>query len=97
MWSVYFRHRTKPGLTERFEMFVCKKEVVNAYTELNDPAVQRQMFLNQAKVIYCNRISLMLCLVSILKSGSSFRIGHTNRLYGLVESELVIFGLFLIT
>lgn len=42
-------HREKPGLTERFELFVCKKEICNAYTELNDPAVQRQMFLNQAK------------------------------------------------
>jgi len=42
-------HRTKPGLTERFEMFVCRKEVCNAYTELNDPLVQRQMFSNQAK------------------------------------------------
>jgi lysyl-tRNA synthetase class 2 len=42
-------HRDKPGLTERFELFVCKKEICNAYTELNDPAVQRQMFLNQAQ------------------------------------------------
>lgn len=42
-------HRSIPGLTERFELFVCKKEICNAYTELNDPAVQRQMFQNQAK------------------------------------------------
>ena len=46
----FIRHRSKPGLTERFEMFVCRKEVCNAYTELNDPLVQRQMFANQAKV-----------------------------------------------
>lgn len=42
-------HRSLPGLTERFELFVMKKEVCNAYTELNDPAVQRQRFEQQAK------------------------------------------------
>lgn len=30
-------HRDKPFMTERFEAFVCKKEICNAYTELNDP------------------------------------------------------------
>ena len=42
------RHRSTPGLTERFELFVCQKEIVNAYTELNDPIVQRQRFQEQA-------------------------------------------------
>ncbi|CAB3230895.1 unnamed protein product [Arctia plantaginis] len=42
-------HRDVPGLTERFELFVMKKEVVNAYTELNDPATQRERFEQQAK------------------------------------------------
>jgi lysyl-tRNA synthetase class 2 len=28
-------HRSTPGLCERFEAFVCKKEIANAYTELN--------------------------------------------------------------
>ncbi|XP_046676604.1 lysine--tRNA ligase-like isoform X2 [Homalodisca vitripennis] len=42
-------HRSIPGLTERFELFVMKKEVCNAYTELNDPAVQRERFEQQAK------------------------------------------------
>lgn len=41
-------HRSIPGLTERFELFVMKKEICNAYTELNDPIVQRQRFEQQA-------------------------------------------------
>ena len=42
-------HRTAPGLCERFEAFVCKKEIVNAYTELNDPFDQRLRFEEQAR------------------------------------------------
>jgi len=42
-------HRSKPGLTERFECFVLEKEICNAYTELNMPAVQRARFAEQAK------------------------------------------------
>ncbi|CAH9131480.1 unnamed protein product [Cuscuta epithymum] len=42
-------HRSKPGLTERFELFVNKHELCNAYTELNDPFVQRQRFADQLK------------------------------------------------
>jgi len=42
-------HRSKQGLTERFEMFVNGKEICNAYTELNDPKRQLDCFMNQAK------------------------------------------------
>lgn len=41
-------HRSATGLTERFELFIMKKEICNAYTELNDPAVQRERFEQQA-------------------------------------------------
>lgn len=41
-------HRARPGLTERFECFIAKKEVVNCYTELNDPLDQRKRFEQQA-------------------------------------------------
>lgn len=42
-------HRSIPGLTERFELFVNTKEICNAYTELNNPDVQRERFTEQQK------------------------------------------------
>merc|ERR1712061_260351 len=42
-------HRSKAGVTERFEVFCCKKEICNAYTELNNPIVQADRFMQQAK------------------------------------------------
>ncbi|KAJ7291449.1 lysine-tRNA ligase [Mycena rebaudengoi] len=42
-------HRSRPGLCERFEGFMCGKEFSNAYTELNDPFEQRLRFEEQVK------------------------------------------------
>jgi len=43
-------HRNSPGLTERFELFCARKELINAYTELNDPFVQRELFEKQVSL-----------------------------------------------
>ena len=45
------KHRSKPGLVERFELLINGKEIANAYTELNDPIEQRERFEEQVQLM----------------------------------------------
>lgn len=45
------KHRSKPGLVERFELMINGREMANAYTELNDPIDQRERFEQQVKLM----------------------------------------------
>jgi len=45
------KHRSKPGLVERFELMCNGKEIANAYSELNDPIEQRERFEQQTKLM----------------------------------------------
>ena len=45
------KHRSKPGLVERFELIINGKEIANAYSELNDPIDQRNRFEEQVRLM----------------------------------------------
>jgi lysyl-tRNA synthetase class 2 len=45
------KHRSKPGLVERFELIINGKEIANAYSELNDPIDQRERFEEQVRLM----------------------------------------------
>ncbi len=45
------KHRSTPGVVERFELIINGKEMANAYSELNDPIEQRERFEEQAKLM----------------------------------------------
>lgn len=77
-----------PGLTERFELFVCQKEICNAYTELNDPVVQREMFELQAKVGSVFVLHYMQTFVDYLEVGEMLKkylLGFTHRFSNAVR------------
>jgi lysyl-tRNA synthetase, class II len=59
-------HRSKKGLTERFELFVMKRELCNAYTELNNPTVQRSRFQEQARQAAAGDDEAQVCVVLVV-------------------------------
>jgi lysyl-tRNA synthetase class 2 len=93
-------HRSRPGLTERFELFVCKREVCNAYTELNNPIVQRQRFEEQAKQsaqgddeaqvrLPCDALSCVWCFFA---QCSVYALCHSTRVLALLHLSAATFG-----
>lgn len=70
--------RNTSGLCERFEAFVCTKEIVNAYTELNDPIDQRARFSEQAKDKDKGDVEAQL-IDEYVVSGSVFLFNNTHH------------------
>ncbi len=66
-------HRSRPGLCERFEGFMCGKEFCNAYTELNDPFEQRLRFEEQVRYSAISCTSSCLALTTCVSYRRSDR------------------------
>lgn len=64
-------HRSRPGLCERFEGFMCGKEFCNAYTELNDPFEQRARFEEQVRCYLFCQISFLILDTNFSVEGSA--------------------------
>jgi lysyl-tRNA synthetase class 2 len=62
------KHRSQPGLVERFELMVNGKEIANAYTELNDPIDQRERFEEQVKLMERGDVEAMFIDHDFLRS-----------------------------
>lgn len=65
-------HRSRPGLCERFEGFMCGKEFCNAYTELNDPFEQRLRFEEQVRhdPLFHLLLTFSHCATSVASEGA---------------------------
>ncbi|EKX72863.1 lysyl-tRNA synthetase, putative [Theileria equi strain WA] len=78
-------HRERDNVCERFELFVCGKELANAYTELNDPIVQRDFFKEQQKTDI-DHVTGFVALTHSLKEGGTFtlsnKLDNNERLEG---------------
>jgi lysyl-tRNA synthetase class 2 len=63
------RKKDQPGIAERFEMYIAGMELANAYTELNDPAVQEENFRHQLKGQHETMATMDEDFVTALKYG----------------------------
>ncbi len=57
------KHRTKPGLVERFEGYVLGSEICNAFSELNDPIDQKDRFVAQSRL----KMMVTMKLIKLMK------------------------------
>ncbi|MFN2438190.1 MAG: lysine--tRNA ligase [Chitinophagaceae bacterium] len=62
------KHRSKPGLVERFELIINGKEIANAYSELNDPVDQRERFEEQIKLMERGDVEAMFIDYDFLRA-----------------------------
>jgi hypothetical protein len=70
-------HRSRPGLTERFELFINHHEYCNAYTELNNPRVQRERFFAQAAQKSAGDDEAQVCVCVCATCGSCGWVGSS--------------------